>query len=80
MKRRIFSALMGLALIAGLGFGSGLLSPRSANAYSQVSPCLGYALGYWYYANQGNEVVAEQWWNEGNSYGCGFEVNWNNIW
>jgi hypothetical protein len=76
MKRLVLCTVMGLALIASFGF----VTPRSAGAYSQVSPCLGYALGYWYYANEGNEVVAEQWWNEGNSYGCGFEVNWNNIW
>jgi hypothetical protein len=78
MKRRILCFTMGLALIASFAFS--FATPRSADAYSSVSPCLGYALGYWYHANQGNYDVAEQWWNEGNSYGCGFEVNWNNIW
>jgi hypothetical protein len=81
MKRRIIYALMGLALVASLGLGFGFASPQRADAsVPSVSPCLGYSLGYWYYANQGNEALAEQWWDEGNSYGCGFEVSWNNIW
>jgi hypothetical protein len=77
MKRRILYLMMGLALIASLGFG--VASPRGTAAYPGISVCDGYAIGFWYHQSSGNHAVAEMWWNEANAYGCGFEVSWNNI-
>jgi lipopolysaccharide export LptBFGC system permease protein LptF len=78
MKRWILTLSMTLALLASMSYG--FASTRSASAYLEVSPCVGYGLGYWYYKTNGQPDIAEQWWNEGNSYGCDFQSSWNNAW
>jgi hypothetical protein len=50
MKRRIIYALMGLALIASLGFAS----PRSAGAEYYGDPCAELAWAVAYHLGQGN--------------------------
>jgi hypothetical protein len=52
MKRRILYVLMGLALIASVGFG--FVSPRGANADYWGDPCAELVSGIEYNLDQGN--------------------------